>query len=95
MCYDRLATTATKGRNILSNVGLITKFVFFLSQRTNVTKEAIDLICKLKKDADLDINCFEELLISLHVTVVDILRDQNNKQVRKKIYLLAHALGIN
>lgn len=49
-------------------------------ERTNFTKEAIDLICKLKKDENLDINCFEELLISLHVTVIDILRDQNTKQ---------------
>ena len=45
----------------------------------NFTIDAINLLCGIRKDSTEDGVCYGHILAALHVTVVEFLRDDNNK----------------
>ncbi|XP_033763027.1 uncharacterized protein LOC117344391 [Pecten maximus] len=51
-----------------------------LYQRMQLTMQSIDLLCQLQKEPTTTLECVQHVLAALHVTVVDILRDQNQKE---------------
>lgn len=57
-----------------------------IEERMNFTVEALDLLCDMRKTNDVDLSCYGHLLATFHVTVVEFLRDSNNKALREGIY---------
>ncbi|OWF51043.1 uncharacterized protein LOC110449729 [Mizuhopecten yessoensis] len=49
-------------------------------KRMQLTLQSINLLCQLKHEVTTTPECIEHVLAALHVTVVDILRDQNQKE---------------
>lgn len=45
----------------------------------NFTVEALNLLCEMRQEGGLDLSCYGHLLAIFHVTVVEFLRDSNNK----------------
>lgn len=57
-------------------------FLFFqFLQRLNFTLEAVRLMCAIRDMMSSNQQCTAQVLSSLHVTIMDILRKENEKQV--------------
>ena len=45
-------------------------------------------MCSLRDMTSSDLECTSQVLSSLHVTIMDILRQENEKQVRSNVHMI-------
>lgn len=57
-----------------------------IQERMNFTVEAINMLCDMRNDHQLDLTCYGHLLAAYHVTVVEFLRDKNNKKLQEGVF---------